>query len=76
MGPFRWALSSNDLALAKEVAAWHPEKPCEWDAIAETLSIVFSTEEKRIELKGRGCRERIERLLQKFAQDDRKVLKR
>ena len=76
MAPFRWPLSSNDLALAKEVAALHPEKSCEWDATAEILSIAFSTDEKCIEIKGRGFRERMERLLQKYAQDDRKALQR
>ena len=68
-------MAANELALEKEVVApLHPEKPCEWNAIAGILSIAFSTDGKSTEIKGRGCRERIERLLQKYAQDDRKTL--
>lgn len=40
-----------------------PEKPQEWEDIAKRLSEAFSTEVKQGELKGRGCRERMDRIL-------------
>lgn len=73
MAPFRWPNTLHDIMLAKEVAARNPKTPQEWVEIANTLSNEFSTDEKEIELKGRGCRER---LLEKYQQDDKKSLKR
>ena len=61
----------NDLVLAKEVAARKPQTHHDWDEIALILSEAFSTTEKKIKLKGRGCRERMDRLLEKHAQDDK-----
>lgn len=74
--PFRWPGTKQDLALAKEVIAKNPQKPQDWDVIAETLSRLFSTEDKPVVLKGRGCRERMDRLLEKYHQEDAKSLKR
>lgn len=76
MPQFRWPELKHDVLLAKEVAASRPSKPVDWEAIAGTLSVIFSTEEKAIDLKGRGCRERMERLLEKFKSEDSKSLKR
>ena len=67
---------SHDIALAKEVISLRPEKPVDWDTIACTLSSTFSSEDKPVVLKGRGCRERLELLLKKFRDEDRKALKR
>ena len=50
--------------LAKEVAKTMPEKPMEWDKIGS------------VEIKGRGCRERMDHLLEKHKNDDTKALKR
>ena len=76
MAPFRWPETYHDLALAKEVAQYMPEKPQEWEEIAKRLSEVFSTETKQVELKGRGCRERMDRLLERYKTEDAKALKR
>jgi hypothetical protein len=67
----------NDVDLAKEVVATRPEKPSDWDNIASRLNPIFSlTNGKVVELKGRSCRERMERLLKKYKADDSAVLKR
>ena len=63
MAPFRLPERRYDLALAKDVAQYMPEKPQEWEDIAKRLSDAFSTEAKQEELKGRGCRERMNRVL-------------
>ena len=66
---FRWPSVFHDIALATEVARDRPEKPC------ESLSQLFSTE-KTVTLKGRGCRERMDRILTKYKEEDAKSLKR
>ena len=76
MPQFRWPELHHDHSLAREVASTRPSKSADWDKIAGTLSALFSTEDKPVELKGRGCRERLERLLDKFKSDDAKSLKR
>ena len=76
MPQFRWPELLNDVALAREVASTRPAKSADWEKIAGTLSAQFSTEEKPVDLKGRGCRERLERLLEKFKSEESKALKR
>ena len=77
MGPFRWPMLQNDVDLAKEVVATRPEKSSDWDNIASRLNPIFSlTNGKAVELKGRSCRERMERLLKKYKADDSAALKR
>ena len=76
MSPFRWPELGNDVALATEVAARRPQKPQDWEDIAQALSQAFSTPEKEIQLKGRGCRERMDLLLKKHKNEDAKALKR
>ena len=76
MSPFRWPLLQYDTMLCKEVLARRPSSPSDWDSIAEALSQVFSTADKPVELKGRGCKERLDRLIEKFNQNDKKSLKR
>ena len=76
MPQFRWPSVCNDLALDREVAAIRPSKPSEWEEVAAALNSTFSTEERFVDLKGRGCRERMERLIEKFRADDAKSLRR
>ena len=75
MAPFRWPESRHELASAKEVAQHMPEKPHELDDLAKRLSEAFSTKTKQVELKGRGCREKMERILEKY-KSDTKTLQR
>ena len=78
MAPFRWPSLNCDIMLAIEVSANKPEKVSEWDAIADRLSAVFSqaNDGKVVELKARGCKDRMERLLKKYEIDDSRSLKR
>ena len=76
MAPFRWPETRHDISLAIEVSACNPVKPKDWDAIAERLSKAFSTDTNKVQLKGRGCRERMERLVDKYKEEDAKALKR
>ena len=71
MSSFRWPAITHDIALAKEVAQKNPEKPQDWEEIAAVLSIAFSTEERIVKLKGRGCRKRMDRLLNRWQRDQR-----
>ena len=52
MAPFRWPEISNDLMLAKEVAAKNPKSSAEWETIACLLSRAFSKDSKTIDLTG------------------------
>lgn len=76
MAPFRWPDPLYDIALAREVAAKRPQKPQDWDAIAEVLSKDFSTEDKPVELKGRACKDRMNLLITKYKAEDARSLKR
>lgn len=76
MPPFRWPSMLNDVMLAKEVAAHRPKSGAEWDGIASNLSKAFSTAEKPVDLSGRACRERLERLLNKYKDEDNRSLRR
>lgn len=76
MSPFRWPLLHYDVMLCKEVLARRPSSPSDWDIIAVGLSQVFSTTDKPVELKGRGCKERLNLLIEKYNQNDKKSLKR
>jgi hypothetical protein len=59
-----------------EVLARRPSLPSDLNSMAQTLSEVFSTQEKQFELKGRGCKERLDRLIEKYTQNDKKSLKK
>ena len=76
MAPFRWPLVQNDIDLAIEVDAARPEKSSDWDLIAAKLSNHFSTPEKPVELTGRSCRERMDRILEKYKSEESRSLKR
>ena len=54
MPQFLWPELRHDISLAREVASSRPSKPADWESIAGVLSSTFSTEDKPIELKGRG----------------------
>lgn len=71
MAPFRWPLVQNDIDLAAR-----PEKSSDWDVIAAKLSNHFSTPEKPVELTGRGCRERMDRVLEKYKSEESRCFKR
>ena len=74
MAPFIWPNTLHDIALAREVAANRPHKPQDWDAIADTLSKDFSTEDKQ--LNGRACKNRLYLLISKYKAEDARSLKR
>jgi hypothetical protein len=76
MAPFRWPDRKHDIALAQEVAAAKQVGSQDWEIIATRLSTLFSTEDKPVELKGRACRERMQRLIEKLKQEDARSLKR
>ena len=66
----------GSIQMAKEVAFRKPQTHQEWDELATVLSEVFTSDSNRVELKGRGCRERLARLIEKNEQDDKKSLKK
>ena len=76
MGPFRWPKVDQDIALCKEIIARRFTKPDDWEDIAEFLSNLFTTENKPVQIKGRGCGERSELLVKKYmTSEERKALK-
>ena len=76
MPQFRWPEVANDISLAREVVGRRPSKLADWEVIAGILSSTFSTPSKPVQLKGRGCRERLERLVDKFCAADSQSQKR
>ena len=76
MPGFKWPYVAQDIALATEVATVRPNKLTDWEAIAKTLTSLFSTTDKRVSLKGRGCKDRMDLLLRKYKEEDSKLLKR
>ena len=76
MPQFRWPQVENDISLAREVVGQRPSRPADWDIVAVVLSSAFSTPNKPVHLRGRGCRERMDRLIEKFRADDTQSLKR
>ena len=76
MPQFRWPEVAHDISLAKEVASRRPAKSTDWEAIADLLSSMFATPSRPVQLKGRGCKDRMDRLIQKFRAEDAQSLKR
>lgn len=74
--PFRWPFIEHDIMLATEVAGRKPTSPKEWQDIADILSKEFSKGSKTVDLTGRSCRERLDRLITKHKDEDKKSLKR
>lgn len=64
MAPFRWPTTANQSEWPSS-CRW-PRLTTDWKAIVKIVSAVLNTEEKSIKLTGRACRERIDRLLNKF----------
>ena len=62
MAQFRCPEMKHELTLAKDVAKYFPEKPQEWDGVAKILRKAFFIEE----VKGRGRREKMDRILEKY----------
>ena len=52
------------IALTKKVAKYFPEKPQEWDEVTKMFSKTFSSDHKQV--KERGCREKMDRILVKY----------
>ena len=77
MAPFGWPCLNCDMMMAIDILANKPEKVSEWDAIADRLSAAFSQANngKVVELKARGSKDRMERLLKKYEIDDSRSLK-
>ena len=76
MAPFRWPSINNDIMLATKVTARNPKSTVDWESIAGILSQAFSTDAKKIDLTGRACRERMDRLITKHKEDDKISLKK
>ena len=75
MAPFCPPEVRHKLARAKEVAQHNPEKPDEWEAIARILGKAFSADSYIVELKGRGCHEKMDQILTKYKEEDIEGLK-
>ena len=76
MSPFQRPELWHDVVLATEVAARCLQKPQDWEDIAQALSQAFATPEKAVQLKGRGCRERMDLLVKKHKNEDAKAPKK
>ena len=75
MPPFRWPELKMYIDLAREVAGNNSQKPAEWEALAARLSAAFSSVGKPgVELKGKGCRERLDNLVEKYKAEDARSL--
>ena len=76
MPQFRWPELFHNIALAREVVGQRPSKSADWEAIADVLSSMFTVPSRPVKLKGRGCKDRMDRLIQKFRAEDSQSLKR
>ena len=76
--PFRWPLQKQDLLLATEVASRQAIKQSKFEPIASVLSMEFGklTPGKPVSLTARACREWMQRLHEKYINEDKKALKR
>ena len=72
----RWHHFAGPKWKTKEIVARRPSKADKCEDIAQFLSSLFSIENNRVVLKGRGCRERSEPLISKFKSEECKALKR
>ena len=75
MPVFRWPNIYHDISLAKEVISKRPKKAEDWDSIATCFIMAFSKEDKPVYLKGRGCREHMNRVLEIYKSEKVKALK-
>lgn len=76
--PFRWPLQKQDLLLATKIASRQAFKQSKFDPKESVLSVEFGklTPGQPVSLTARACRERMERLLEKYINEDKKALKR
>ena len=72
MPGFRWKLQ-QDIALCTEVCKVRPHKQSEWLEVAETLNEALGIGDQ---LKGKGCKDRLVLLSKKYADEDKRSLKR
>ena len=75
--PFRWPNTCQAVMLATEVAQRMPNFPADYEEIARALSPIFSEDKNTYcALSGRTCRERMNGLISKYLEEDKKALKR
>ena len=72
--PFRWPNTCQDLMLATEVAQRRPKCPADYEEIARVLSPIFSEDKKPVVVSVRACRERMNGLISKYLEEDKKAL--
>ena len=73
--PFRWPKTCQDVMLATEVAQRRPKCPADYEEIARVLSPIFRKTKKPVVLSGRACRERMNGLISKYLEVDKRLLK-
>ena len=74
--PFRWPNTCQDVMLATKVVQGRPKCPADYEEICEGTFPIFSEDKKPVVLLGRACRERINGLISKYLEKDKKALKR
>ncbi|XP_022806465.1 stress response protein NST1-like [Stylophora pistillata] len=74
--PFRWPNTCQDVMLTTEVAQRRPRCPADYEEIARVLSPIFLEDKKPVVLSWRACRERMNGLISKYLEEDKKALKR
>ena len=72
--PFRWPNTCQDVMLATEVAQRRPKCLADYEEIARVLSPIFSEDKKPVVLSERACRERMNGLISKYLEEDKKAL--
>ena len=70
---FRWPNTCQDVMLATEVAQRRPKCAADYEEIARVLSPIFSEDKKPVVLSGRACRERMNGLISKYLEEDKKA---
>ena len=76
MAPFRWPSTSSDLMLATEAAARRPKCAADWEETAQRLSTEFSIENRAVKFMGCACRKRLDGVIAKYVEEDKKALKK
>lgn len=76
MASFRWSLVQNDIDFVIEVDVVRFEKLFDWDFIVVKFSNYFLILENLVELIGRSCRERMDRVFEKYKFEEFRFLKR
>ena len=71
---FRWPNTCQDVMLAAKVAQRRPKCPADYEEISEGTFPNFSEDKKPVVLSG-ACRERMNGLISKYLEEDKKALK-